>query len=243
MDNNEYRKVVCLGASIVQGRISSSFVNILREKMGNDGFTFINRGVAGYQSYNIVTGLDDVIEIQPDFIVILVGTNDVTAALNPQISGLARLTNKTPQPPSAQFYYDNMLRTVRMLKEKTRAKIGIASITVLGEDLDSTENRLIREYNTLLKKVATAEHINYLPVFEKQEEYLKANLETGGRPFKGGIMPSLELMVRHFIFGQSFDTISGKKGYLLLTDGIHLNSRGAALIAGEVENFLRNRSG
>jgi lysophospholipase L1-like esterase len=240
MGDIKRKTVVCLGASIVQGRVSSNFIDMLNEKMGSDGFRFINRGIAGYQSYNVVTGLDDVIKLQPDFVVILVGTNDVTAALNPQISGLARLTNKTPQHPSAQFYYDNMLRIAHTLKEKTTAKIGIASITVLGEDLDSPENRLVREYNTLLKKTATAEQINYLPVFEKQEEYLRANLKGKGRPFKGGIMPSLELMVRHFIFGQSFDAISGKKGYLLLTDGIHLNSRGAALIAGEVEAFLHS---
>jgi lysophospholipase L1-like esterase len=240
MDDKEKKSVVCLGASIVQGRISSNFIDILKEKMESDGFSFINRGIAGYQSYNIVTGLDDVIKLQPEFIVILVGTNDVTAALNPQISGLARLTNKTPQPPSPQFYYDNMLRTVRTLKEKTAAKIGIASITVLGEDLDSPENRLIREYNALLKKIATAEQISYLPVFEKQEEYLRTNLKAKGRPFKVGIMPSLELMMRHFLLRQSFDAISVKKGYLLLTDGIHMNSRGAELIAGEVETFLHS---
>jgi lysophospholipase L1-like esterase len=232
--------VVCLGASIVQGRVSSNFVDLLRERTESAGFTFVNRGIAGYQSHNLVMKLDAAIELQPDFFVILVGTNDVTAALNPEISGLARMTNKAPQPPSAQFYYDNMLRIVKTLKERTGAKIGIASIPVLGEDLDSAPNRLIREYNTLLKEITTAERVGYLPVYERQAEYLTANLTAAGRPFKGGIMPSIELLVRHFIFGQSFDRISAKKGYLLVTDGIHLNSHGAAIIADEVEHFLRN---
>lgn len=240
MNDAENKKVVCLGASIVQGRVSSNFVDLLSERMKSAGFTFVNRGIAGYQSFNILINLDAVVELQPNFIIIIVGTNDVTAALNPRISGLARLTNKIPQPPSGQFYYDNMLRTVRTLKEKTAAKIAVASIPILGEGLDSTPNRLIREYNTLLKQITTAERVDYLAVYERQEEYVKANLKTAGCPFKGGIMSSIELLVRHFIFRQSFDTISVKKGYLLVTDGIHMNSRGAAIIADEVEHFLRN---
>jgi lysophospholipase L1-like esterase len=240
MNDIKTRMVVCLGASIVQGVVSSNFVDLLSDRMGDAGFIFVNRGVAGYQSYNILAGLDTIIELQPDFVVILVGTNDVTAALNPEISRLARLTNRTPQPPSKQFYYDNMLRIVRTLKEKTSAKIAIASIPVLGEDLESVSNRLIREYNTLIKEISTEEQAGYLSVYERQAEYLKANLNTAGRPFKGGIISSIELLVRHFIFGQSFDVISAKKGYLLVTDGMHLNSHGAAIIADEVEYFLRN---
>ena len=142
--------------------------------------------------------LESTVDIKPDFVIILVGTNDVTAALNPGISGLARLTNKTSQPPSAQFYHENMLQIVKTLKEKTSAKIALVSIPPLGEDLASLPNERIREYNGLLKEIATKEQVSYLPVYEKQEEYLKSNLQTAGRPFKGGIIPSLELLVRHF---------------------------------------------
>jgi lysophospholipase L1-like esterase len=38
---------------------------------------------------------------------------------------------------------------------------------------------------------------------------------------------------------QSFDEISKKNGFLLVTDGIHMNSRGAAIIADQIESFLR----
>ena len=207
--------------------------------MGKDGFRFINAGVAGYQSYNILVNLESAVDMKPDFVVVLVGTNDVTAALNPGISRLARLTNKTPQPPSARFYHKNMLQVVKTLKEKTSAKIALVSIPPLGEDLASLPNQRIREYNELLKEIVAEEQVGYLPVYENQEEYIKSNLQTAGRPFNGGIIPSLELMVRHFMLGQSFDMISREKGYLLLTDGIHMNSRGAAFIADAVESFLR----
>ena len=239
MSNTNSRTVLCLGASIVQGRISSNFVDILSQRMERDGFRFINAGVAGYQSYNVLINLESAIDIKPDFIVILVGTNDVTAVLHPGISKLARLTNKTPQPPSEWSYHENMLQIVKILEQKTSAKIALVSIPPLGEDLDSPVNQRIREYNELLKKITTETKASYLPVFEKQEEYITSKQQTAGRPFKGGIMPSIELLVRHFIFKQSFDIISRKNGYLLLTDGMHMNSCGAALIADTVEPFLR----
>jgi lysophospholipase L1-like esterase len=40
---------------------------------------------------------------------------------------------------------------------------------------------------------------------------------------------------------QSFYEISRNHHFLLLTDGIHMNSRGAAFIADEIESFLRSR--
>jgi len=221
------------------GQISSNFVDVLTERMGKDGYRFVNQGVAGYEAYNVLVHLDQAISLKPDYIVILVGTNDATATLSPTIARLSRLTKKLPQPHSAQFYRDNMLQIVRTLKEKTSAKIGLVSLPILGEDLESLPNQRIREYNALLRRIAVQEQAAYLPVYERQEEYLKNSQHKTGRTFESGIRSSLMLLVRYYVFRQSFDTISEKNGYVLVTDGIHMNSRGAAFIADEIESFLR----
>jgi len=221
------------------GQISSNFVDVLTERMGKDGYRFVNRGVAGYEAYNVLMHLDQAISLKPDYIVILVGTNDVTATLSPTIARLSRLTKRLPQPHSAQFYRDNMLQIVRALKEKASAKIGLVSLPVLGEDLESLPNQRIREYNALLRGIAVQEQVAYLPAYERQEEYLKNGQHKTGRTFESGIRSSLMLLVRHYVLRQSLDTISEKNGYVLVTDGIHMNSRGAAFIADEIEFFLR----
>ena len=223
----------------MRGQISSNFVDVLTERMGKDGYRFINQGVAGYEAYNVLTHLDQAISLKPDYIVILVGTNDVIATLNPKVARLSRLTKKLPQPHSAQFYRDNMLQIVRTLKKKTSAKIGLVSLPILGEDLESLPNQRIREYNTILKEIAVQEQAVYLPVHEHQEEYLKNNQNKTGRTYESGIRSSFMLLLRHYVLRQSFDTISKKNGYVLVTDGIHMNSRGAAFIADEIESFLR----
>lgn len=222
----------------MRGQISSNFVEILAERMGEDGYRFVNQAVAGYEAYNVLMGLDSAISLEPDFVVILVGTNDVTATLSPTIARLSRLTKKIPQPHSAQFYRENIFEIVRTLKAKTSAQVGLVSLPILGEDLESLPNQRIRAYNALLQEIALQEEVGYLPVYERQEAYLKKAQHGAGRTFSSGMRSSLMLLIRRYILGQSFDTISEKNGYLLVTDGMHMNSRGAALIADEIESFL-----
>jgi lysophospholipase L1-like esterase len=240
MKNASKHIVVCLGASIVRGQVSYTFVNLLDQCMTEDGLQFINAGVAGDQAYNVLMRLDSVINYQPDFVIILVGTNDVTATLNPTLARISRLTRRFPQPPSAEFYQYNMVRIINIFKEKTSAKIALVSLPVLGEDLESIPNQRIKEYNALLKEIADEEQVSYLPVYERQEEYLREVQQGSGQPYESGGMLSIKALARHYLLRQSFDEISKKHHFLLVTDGIHMNSRGATFIADEIESFLRS---
>lgn len=240
MKNANKHIVVCLGASMVRGQVSYNFVNLLDQRMAEDGFQFINAGVAGDQAYNVLMRLDSVIDYQPDFVIILVGTNDVTATLGSTLARISRLTRRFPQPPSAEFYKYNMLRIINTLKERTSAKIALVSLPVLGEDLESMPNHLIKDYNAMLKDIADEKQVGYLPVYELQEEYLREVQRGNGRPYESGGMLSIKALARHYLLRQSFDEISRKHHFVLLTDGIHMNSRSATFIADEIEAFLRS---
>jgi len=240
MKNAKKHIVVCLGASMVRGQVSYNFVNLLDQRMTEDGFQFINAGVSGDQAYNVLMRLDSIIDYQPDFVIILVGTNDDTATLSPVLARMSRLTRKFPQPPSAEFYKYNMLRIINTLKERTSAKIALVSLPVLGEELESTPSQLIKNYNALLKELADKEQVSYLPVYERQDKYLREVQQDSGRSYESGGMLPIKALVRHYLLRQSFDEISRKHHFLLLTDGIHMNSRGAAFIADEIESFIRS---
>jgi lysophospholipase L1-like esterase len=240
MKNMNKYIVVCLGGSMVRGQVSYNFVNLLDQRMTEDGFHFINAGIAGDQAYNVLMRLDSIIYYRPDFVTILVGTNDVTATLNPTLARISRLTRKFPEPPSAKFYQYNMLRIIDTFRDKTTAKIAVISLPVLGEDLESTPNQRIKEYNALLKEIADEKQVSYLPVYELQEEYLRKVHQGSGRSYESGGILLIKALARHYFLRQSFDEISRKNHFLLLTDGIHMNSRGAAFIADEIESFLRS---
>jgi lysophospholipase L1-like esterase len=231
------RRVVCLGDSIVRGQVSTNFVNLLNQRMHKHGFHFVNAGVNGDLAYNVLIRLNTVVDKQPDFIIILVGTNDVVGALVSRMAKQYRRVKKLPQLPTEQWYCDNILKIVHYLKENTRAKIALASLPVLGENLTSTFNKTINTYNEHLKEIAVQEQVGYLPVHERQKEYLTRTQPTG-RDFESEGRLSIGLLLRHYLLRQNFDTISKKYGYVLVTDGVHMNSRGASFITEEIESFL-----
>jgi len=237
MHDSHSRCVVCLGASIVRGQVSTNIVNLLNQRMHKHGFHFVNAGVNGDLAYNVLMRSKTVVDKQPDFIIILVGTNDVVGALVPRLANWYRRSKRLPQLPTEQWYCDNVLEIVRYLKENTRAKIALASLPVLGENLTSTFNKTVDTYNTHLKEIAAREQVGYLPVHERQKEYLTRTRPVG-RDFESDGRLTRGLLLRHYLLRQSFDTISKKYGYLLVTDGIHMNSLGASFIAEEIESFL-----
>jgi lysophospholipase L1-like esterase len=77
--------ILFLGASITQGRISVSFVNTLKRTLDSKQYKFINQGVAGFESYNILKKIDKAINTKPEFVILLGGTNDILSALYPRL--------------------------------------------------------------------------------------------------------------------------------------------------------------
>jgi hypothetical protein len=47
-------------------------------------------------------------------------------------------------------------------------------------------------------------------------------------------------LAQHYLLFQKLDSISKNNGFILLTDGIHLNSIGSKFVADEIELFVRN---
>ena len=234
-------KILFLGASITQGRISKSYIKILKERLGNKQYKFINHGVAGYESYNVLKKLDIVTKTMPDYVVLLVGTNDVTSSLDPKLAKLSRKLKGIPHEPTLFHYSKNITSIVQMLKEKTNSKIAIVSLPVIGENLDSEANKTVTKYNTELKTIAENENVVYLPVYEKQKEFLKNEIAGKGKNYISGTRMAFRSLFLHYLLFQSLDAISRRNGFLLLTDGIHQNSIGAGIIAKEIKDFIKTR--
>jgi len=232
------RTVVCFGDSITHGLISSNYVEMLERRFSADDLRFVNAGVDNDHIYNLYLRLDSVIVHQPDYVTILAGTNDVIATLNPIRGIIKRLEKWLPRQPDLPWYCETLTEIIRQLKKHTKAKLAVASIPVLGEDLDSESNWQVYRFNAAIKEIAREEQIAYLPVTERQTAYLNS-ITQAGRPYWASLLLTLEMTIGRILFRQSLDTFSRRKGFVLLTDGVHMNSKGASIIADEIESFLR----
>ena len=232
--------MVCLGDSNVRGQVSVSFVDILRQRLSDNRFHFINAGVNGDLAYNVLKRLDAVVTQRPDIVVILVGTNDVNATLTPRMSQGYRLWKRLPEKPRPEWYRANVLSIIRILRESTSARIAVTSHPVLGEDLASMANERIRMYSSILLQLAVQEGITYLPLHERQEAYLRRIGHDSGHAHDADSMLMWTSLFRHYVLRRDFESIARQNGFALTTEGLHLNEAGAVIMADLVEAFLRD---
>ncbi len=175
---------------------------------------------------------------QPDQVIIMIGTNDVIATVRPFSAAFFFLIKGMHRPVHLGYSMHNLREVIHYLQRHTRAKIALCSIPPLGEGLTSKPMQLVRLYNAALRKVARKEGAAYLPVFERQSAYLASLNGSVGRVYNGSVFLTAEFVLRHLASGESFEQFSARKGFALLTDGVHLNSPAAEMITTEIEKYL-----
>jgi lysophospholipase L1-like esterase len=229
------RHVVCLGDSLTRGQVSVDFVTML----GSRAFRVTNAGVNGDLAYNVLQRLDSVVELRPDVVSVLIGTNDANASLSERNVRMMTRMKKLPRRPTIEWYHECLEAVVERLARETSADIALMSLPVLGEKLGSPSVLRAAEYSAVVKDIADAHQVAYLDLFERQLAYLTAGGFTPGIEFRDGRVLSATAAIQHFVLRRSLDSISRRRGLQLTTDLIHQNTRGATMIADLVEEFLR----
>ncbi|HVN56049.1 MAG TPA: GDSL-type esterase/lipase family protein [Anaerolineaceae bacterium] len=233
--------VVVFGDSITHGGVSFNYVNLLARRMGSKGYRFLNAGVDSDTALDLLERIAPVIASQPQVVVILIGTNDIERelALGPVEKVTNGLPRRIPLEASLEDYLAAMRQILTLFQQKTTARIGLCSIPVLGEDLDSLSNVLVRKYNVAIRDLVDEFGLAYLPVYEQMETYLRTHQNKPGKAFTG-FNSMFMTMFKRAILRQDWDQISRGNGYLLNTDGIHFNSKGGTIIANEIEVFINS---
>jgi lysophospholipase L1-like esterase len=231
--------VAVIGGDLVHGNISYNFVDDAARRKGCFDYQFINDGVNGSTSFDVLERLDHVIACNPDFAVILVGMNDASLKIAPDLAKRNMRIHGQSEKPSLLVYERNLAQIVNRLKTETTAKIALLSLPVAGENLFSKANKEIDQYNEVIKKIAETTNVSYLPFNEKLKAFLKGKGHTRGRSLPNSYKLYEQAVVQHFVYGHSLDRIGHRNGFLLLTDGMHLNSTAGMMAAHQVELFLK----
>ncbi|PUB23463.1 lysophospholipase L1-like esterase [Promicromonospora sp. AC04] len=193
--------MVVAGASTVQGTISADWVSGLYEP----GTDVVNAGINGHTTADLLERLDrDVIELDPERVITLVGTNDIRNDVDPAQS------------------QENISKILDKLTSETTADIAVMSLQPLGEQPDSDQNRRVREYNAMLKGEAEERGVDYLPLFESLEPLLDGDAPEFS-------FPIIQTAFDKFLFGKTFNEMSASHDLQVTADNVHLNERGAAV--------------
>lgn len=231
--------VACIGGDVVHGNISYNFVEDAARRKGCSDYQFINDGVNGSTAQDVLNRLDSVIQCNPEYAIILVGMNDASAKIAPELAKTNVKIRALTEKPSLSLYEKNLAEIVNRLKAETTANIALMSLPVAGENLFSKANTEIDQYNEAIKKVAEVTNVTYLPFNEKLKAYLKGKRHTRGRSLENSAKLYGKAIVEHFVYGYSLNRISHRNGFLLLTDGMHLNSTAGMMAAHQIELFLK----
>ena len=226
---SENKKVlVCVGDSITHGRVSPNYVDMLAERLGPKGIVVVNAGINGELAYNVVQRLDKVIACRPDFITVLIGTNDANAVLSEANTERYVKEMGLPQNPTKLLYRKHLSEIGERLKAETSAQIALLSLPPIGEEQDNRAYKQAAEYSEVVKQVARGLGVTYLPLFENMDRYLEQH--TDRHPVSYDDRPRYvmyEGIFLHYVLGKSYNDISRRNGFLLMTDHLHLNHTGA----------------
>jgi lysophospholipase L1-like esterase len=234
--------VALLGDSLTEGKVGYSYISLLEQRMGNDGYSFMNAGVAADTAYNLLNRLEPVLKSQPDYVVILIGTDDVEADLRGGYPpNIVQCVKKLPQAMTPDWFGSLLRQIVLSLQSTTSAKVALCSIPILGEDLDSRPNQSVRLFNHSIKALTDELQITYLPIYETMEDFLRTHHCQAGKAFdestSNGIM--FWAVWDHHILGHSWESISARNNLLLTVDTEHFNRVGAGMVADLIESWLR----
>ena len=222
--------IVCFGDSNTHGNVSYNWVNDLSSQLID--YQIFNAGINSDLTYTLLRRIDDVIACKPDFITILIGTNDVNSTMHLKMEKRYQQLGRIDKVISPNFedFKKNYIEIIHQLKQKTKAKIAIMSLPVMGEDLSHEANLRADKYSDFIKQLATDKQVSYLPVREKQKEFLLKN----PKPLKHSFEETYKLLnfsvISHYLLGKTWDEITTKHGFQLTPDNLHQNSIAGGMI-------------
>jgi lysophospholipase L1-like esterase len=234
--------VVCFGDSNTHGNVSYDWVADLEKKYPE--LQFVNAGRNSDLTFTLLKRIDDVIACKPDFVNVLIGTNDLNATFAKSSLKRYQKTGRLVEGevPSIVSFKRNYEEIVDRLSSETQAKVSLMSLPLMGEDLENEENKSVAAYNSVIKEIADKNGLVYLPLFEQQKSYLGQHPSQTKHRFNNYFYLLNLSAVKHYWFRKSWDEISDSHGNELSPDFLHQNSVSGKMIAALVGGFITTKS-
>ena len=278
--------LLCLGDSLTHGNCSASYTPEipyqLSMKLGlpipssdkNHAATFtepiyvVNGGQNSITSHTLLHEkmIPYMNMIRPDYVLILIGTNDIQALCRPQLMGsFLRYINRIPENPTLIQFEQNLRQMIHyILNEEDdddnknsisyispHVQLGICTLPPLGENLNSYSNQMIRHANRIIERLVsetatTCARITLIPLYQELETVILQKKWKYSLPYDiwwiaGMIMYPLYHIPHGSVF--SWNTLSYMMGHIVMSDGLHFNERGRdILVQLMINDFLYKKN-
>jgi lysophospholipase L1-like esterase len=212
-------KIALIGDSLTEGRPGVSFAKILQEKFPE--CTFSNLGKPGESVKSLDKRLTkNELDQNYDLSFLWIGVNDVYSKL---LSVQAQPVAKD-HDEFKEYYEKNLAAALTSSK-----KVVAVSPALVGEDLNNASNQEIKQLSSLIESLS-AKHSNVH--FLNLHSIITERLSTvRSSDFISTKVMRVMLDVLFYKNPARIDKLSEERGLHFTMDGIHLNSKGAQVVA------------
>ena len=234
-------RVLFIGDSITKGTVGVNWIKQLARK--NPDWYTENAGVNGETITLIGERLLDKLEKDPDYNVVFLqaGTNDLLIPYFSQKNFLFKkagdqLIRRGYNPVvDPELFEEKLWSVVIHAKKISRAKIILCTIASLGEFPDTVLNVYRKKINEAIRKVALHTGCVLADPATRFENYLQ---RRNTRDFVLGSFVSATWTDKWNCCLGNADQLSRERRLHLTIDGVHLNSKGAAIFKDEVGSMI-----
>jgi len=239
--NNTKPIVVFCGDSITHGHIGYDWVSALRKK--DDSKIYINAGINADLTWNLNERVDNIIKHNPDYITILIGTNDAIGSQNiKHIQDYYVSTKGLPRLPHIDWYRSELERFITTVTVQTDAKIAISTLPWLGEQSNAEIITVVKDHNDIIRSLSKKYNLTLIDLFKNFEDSIDSNNSVPYTTTEWRRLRGLRAVILHYVFGWSWNRIGEKYRLKLLCDHIHLNEKSGAIFQNLMEDFINEVS-
>ena len=240
--------LICLGDSLTHGHCSASVVDrilpSLVRQLGSDvKLGIVNAGQNNICSWTIYNKrMMEVLQTDPDYVLVWIGTNDVCSIHKKWWSMQREFMWQLPEPPTLEGLETNVRGIVEtLLNHSAHLQVGLCTLPPMGEVLTQPANQVVRKANVVLTRISqsSGDRCTLIPVYDSLERSICSSEIRGWKPSADYFLGiSIVMGVLHHVGGFSWNALSRLLGNSVMSDSLHLNERGADIVANTVTEWL-----
>ncbi len=227
-------KLIFYGNSLTKGKAGVSYLKKISSNLNNH--KIVNYGKDGDTVFSLYERiLKDKLTEEADICFLWIGTNDVFVKVSKLYSILKFISRQKPAENHEEFSY--YYKEILYILSENSHKVVCISPTFVGENLDNKWNLELKELSKIINSLTkNFENVKY---FDLRSIFYKKLKSENPSDF---IIKRIRHLIFDYLFCRSTEKInlrSKKRDLIFTLDGVHLNEKGAEIVADALVDYIK----